>query len=150
ELGQPKTRDLAFRLFRSRRLVGAALRALAVATAPLRRNGVLRLPAIGRLARGQLSWRTPPAIPFRPARARLSRRLPQGALAETEVTGKTVGIFLQCLTDRLAPAIAESTVALLEAAGARVVVPETQHCCGLPAFDSGDWPAARRMARQTI
>jgi Fe-S oxidoreductase len=43
-----------------------------------------------------------------------------------------------------------ATVRVLEASGARVVVPPRQHCCGLPALDAGDLPTARRMARQTI
>src|SRR5581483_3094923 len=36
------------------------------------------------------------------------------------------------------------------ACGARVVVPTSQHCCGLPAFDSGDWARAKVMAKATI
>jgi Fe-S oxidoreductase len=43
-----------------------------------------------------------------------------------------------------------ATVRVLEATGARVIVPPHQHCCGLPALDAGDLPTARRMARQTI
>jgi Fe-S oxidoreductase len=61
-----------------------------------------------------------------------------------------VAYFIQCLTDRLYPPMAEATVRVLQACGARVVVPAAQHCCGLPAFDSGDWDHAKAMARQTI
>jgi Fe-S oxidoreductase len=31
-----------------------------------------------------------------------------------------------------------------------VVVPQTQHCCGLPQLDSGDRRGARRLAKRTI
>ena len=40
--------------------------------------------------------------------------------------------------------MAESTVRIIQACGAEVVVPISQHCCGLPAFDSGDWDSAAR------
>jgi L-lactate dehydrogenase complex protein LldF len=143
-------RRLALRAFESRRFVGLASRLAAVATAPFRRRNMLTLPGVGPL-RKQLSWRTPPAFPFTPARDRLapSRRAAPPS-ARTDLSGKRVTLFLQCVTDRLAPEIAVAAAALLEAAGARVDVPSAQHCCGLPAFDSGDRPSARRMARRTI
>ena len=43
----------------------------------------------------------------------------------------------------------DAAVKLLEDAGCRVVVPE-QTCCGQPAFNSGDRPNAKAIARQTI
>src|SRR5262249_20689947 len=58
--------------------------------------------------------------------------------------------FIQCVTDRLAPEQALAAVRLLQACGARVVVPTAQHCCGLPHIDSGDRRGARHLARQTI
>jgi Fe-S oxidoreductase len=69
---------------------------------------------------------------------------------ETDASGSRVTLFLQCITDRLAPEIAVATAALLHAAGCQVIVPDDQHCCGLPAFDAGDQRTAARMARQTI
>ncbi len=149
-LPQPFLRRFGMRLFTSRRLMGAAARAAGVATAPFRRGGSLRVPAVTKTIRDQVRWRTPPAIPVQPARAKLKSRRPQPVLGHTGLTGRKVSLFIQCLTDRAAPDIAVATVALLEAAGAEVHVAESQHCCGLPAFDSGDWPNARTMARQTI
>jgi Fe-S oxidoreductase len=61
-----------------------------------------------------------------------------------------VAYFVQCLTDRLYPAMGEATIAVLRACGAEVTCPAAQHCCGLPAIDSGDKAIARSMARQTI
>jgi Fe-S oxidoreductase len=61
-----------------------------------------------------------------------------------------VAYFVQCVTDRFAPEQAAAAVRVLRACGAKVVVPEGQHCCGLPALDAGDRASARAMARQTI
>lgn len=150
KLRAPISRRFALRAFASRRLVGAASRAAAAATAPFRRGNVLRVPGVSKLVREQTTWRTPPAIPLRPARARLKHHGRRAAHGTTALDGRRVSLFLQCLTDRVAPDIATATVALLEAAGAEVHIPRSQHCCGLPAYDSGDWENARRMARQTI
>ena len=66
------------------------------------------------------------------------------------VRGAVVDLFTQCLANRLMPATVDSTARLIEAGGREVHVPADQHCCGLPAFDAGDWNTARTMARQTI
>ena len=95
-------------------------------------------------------WRRLPPIPWRGARRRISGRRPQQAIATTDASGRTVSLFLQCLSDALLPEAADAAARLLEAAGARVDLPRKQHCCGLPAFDAGDWATARRMAKQTI
>jgi len=101
-----------------------------------------------------LRWRTPPALAARPARAMLIGRdlaVEQSApLAQSGAHGLTVAYFIQCVTDGFAPEQASAAVKILRACGARVVVPEGQHCCGLPALDTGDAATARAMARQTI
>jgi iron-sulfur cluster protein len=101
-----------------------------------------------------LSWRTPPALARRPARDRRFGRafgpLPGGPLAASLPPGTTVAYFVQCLTDRFAPEQAAATVKILRRCGAVVVTPERQHCCGLPAVDSGDRATALAMAKQTI
>jgi Fe-S oxidoreductase len=104
-------------------------------------------------------WRSLPVPAKSPARDFLfdgaSEGVPEAPrlappLLETGATGQTVAYFIQCLTDRLYPAMAEATVRIMQACGAEVVVPTAQHCCGLPAFDSGDWERAKGMARATI
>jgi L-lactate dehydrogenase complex protein LldF len=101
-----------------------------------------------------LRWRTLPALAARPARAMLRERAlavaESAPLAQSGAHGLTVAYFIQCVTDRFAPEQATAAVKVLRACGARVVVPEGQHCCGLPALDAGDPPTARAMARQTI
>jgi len=71
-------------------------------------------------------------------------------MVRSGVEGLKVAYFIQCITDRLFPDMAEALVRVLQACGAEVTTPRGQHCCGLPAFDAGDLPRARRMARQTI
>jgi Fe-S oxidoreductase len=74
----------------------------------------------------------------------------EGPWARSGARGKTVAYFIQCVTDRFAPEQALAAVRVLQACGARVVVPASQHCCGLPQLDSGDRPGARRLAKRTI
>jgi Fe-S oxidoreductase len=57
---------------------------------------------------------------------------------------------VQCLTDWLYPEMGVDIVDVLRGLGARVVFPEQQHCCGLPALDSGALEQGKQMARQTI
>jgi len=102
----------------------------------------------------QVSWRTPPALASRPARDRLVGRRPaparHGPLADSDAKGLRVAYFIQCVTDRFFPEMAEATVRVIEACGAGVIVPSGQHCCGLPAYDAGDRPRALSMAKQTV
>jgi Fe-S oxidoreductase len=62
----------------------------------------------------------------------------------------TVAFFIQCLTDRLYPEMAQSVVDVLAGCGARVTIPTGQHCCGLVADDAGDRPTAIALAKATI
>lgn len=48
------------------------------------------------------------------------------------------------------PKVGFATVALLEAAGCEVVVPEDQTCCGQPAWNAGDAPGAAALAKRVI
>jgi L-lactate dehydrogenase complex protein LldE len=61
-----------------------------------------------------------------------------------------VGLFVTCLVDLVRPRIGFATLRLLEAAGAEVVVPSGQTCCGQPGYNSGDLPAARALARKLV
>lgn len=61
-----------------------------------------------------------------------------------------VGLFVTCLVDLMRPGIGFATLKLLESAGCTVTVPETQTCCGQPAFNAGDMPAAAALARKAI
>ncbi len=68
----------------------------------------------------------------------------------TLTSGPHVGLFVTCLVDLTRPSVGFATLKLLEAAGCRVSVPESQTCCGQPAYNSGDNPDTADIARQVI
>jgi L-lactate dehydrogenase complex protein LldE len=61
-----------------------------------------------------------------------------------------VGLFATCLMNLFRPNVGFAAVKLLEEAGCVVEVPTNQTCCGQPGYNSGDYEAARDLARQTI
>lgn len=63
------------------------------------------------------------------------------------MTERSVQLFATCLGDLFLPDAVSDTVWLLEQAGYRVEFPESQVCCGQPAFNAGHHRAARRVAR---
>jgi L-lactate dehydrogenase complex protein LldE len=62
----------------------------------------------------------------------------------------SVGLFVTCLVDLFRPSVGFAAIKLLEDAGAVVEVPESQTCCGQPAYNSGDRDDARAIARAVI
>lgn len=113
-------------------------------------------PIHGRLVTGapipaEHAWRTPPSPAPRPARETIRPRLVEdGPFAESAARGLKVAYFVQCLTDRLYPEMAQAVVDTISACGATVIVPQDQHCCGLIADDAGDRPGALALAKATI
>lgn len=148
--GLPWYKQVAFDLWSRPALFDGAARAASVIQRPMVRDGFIRKLPLPE----SLSWRTTPALAATPARDRLIGRKPApatgGPIAGSAAKGLTVAYFIQCITDRFLPEMAEATVRVIEACGAGVIVPEGQHCCGLPAYDSGDNRHARAMAKQTI
>ncbi|HCZ16828.1 MAG TPA: Fe-S oxidoreductase [Candidatus Accumulibacter sp.] len=61
-----------------------------------------------------------------------------------------VALFVTCLVDLLRPSVGFAAIELLEAARCTVEVPETQTCCGQPAYNAGDRAAAVALARKTV
>ena len=61
-----------------------------------------------------------------------------------------VGLFATCLVDLFRPNVGFAAVKLLEEAGCEVEVPPLQTCCGQPAYNSGDFPTSREVAKQVI
>lgn len=76
----------------------------------------------------------------------------QGAITPTArlQPGDSVHLMLTCLCDAFFPRAAMAAVRLLESRGYGVVFEEAQTCCSQPAFNSGDWGAARRVARHFL
>lgn len=114
------------RVLRMRTLIGAGSAALAV----LQR---LPIPKPGRVA-GLRKLRVG------------SRWYGRVAFAETVEKG-TVGLLSGCVMDAWFGPVHDATVAVLQRAGYRVVVPEGQTCCGALAAHDGQAEAARSMAR---
>jgi len=63
---------------------------------------------------------------------------------------RTVRLMTTCLCDLFYDDVARATVEVLEHLGCEVEVPSAQTCCAQPAFNAGDWTAARRVARHTL
>ena len=61
-----------------------------------------------------------------------------------------VGLFVTCLVDLFRPSIGFAAIKLLQDAGAAVEVPESQTCCGQPAYNSGDRADAKAIAKAVI
>jgi L-lactate dehydrogenase complex protein LldE len=61
-----------------------------------------------------------------------------------------VGLFVTCLVDLMRPSVGFAALRLLEAAGAEVVVPPAQTCCGQPAYNAGDRKDARALAAKLV
>jgi len=66
------------------------------------------------------------------------------------VSKPRVSLFITCLADQLYPEVGLSTVKLLRRLGCDVDFPESQVCCGQPAFNSGYTGEARRVARGLV
>ena len=60
-----------------------------------------------------------------------------------------VRLMLTCLCDAFYGEVGRATVRVLEHAGCDVEFDERQTCCGQPAFNSGDWESAARVAAHT-
>ncbi len=63
---------------------------------------------------------------------------------------KTVQLMMTCLCDAFFDDVARATHEVLESLGIEVIVPESQTCCGQPAFNGGDWASARQVIRHTL
>jgi L-lactate dehydrogenase complex protein LldE len=61
-----------------------------------------------------------------------------------------VALFVTCVADQVFPDTAQAAVRVLEAAGAHVVFPPQQTCCGQPALTAGEPEAAARLARHHL
>ena len=61
-----------------------------------------------------------------------------------------VGFFAGCLINYMLPNIGEASLKLIEKAGASVIVPPDQHCCGMPALGMGDVETAKSLALKNL
>ncbi len=61
-----------------------------------------------------------------------------------------VQLFIPCFIDQLYPQTAFNTMKILEMAGCKVHYNPGQTCCGQPAFNSGYWNEAGKLARKFL
>lgn len=61
-----------------------------------------------------------------------------------------IGLFVTCLVDLMRPSVGFAAIKLLEQAGCEVFVPDTQTCCGQPAWNAGADKDAAALARSVI
>lgn len=66
--------------------------------------------------------------------------------AKGEVRGR-VAYFIGCATNYLYPETGEAVIKVLTASGYEVIIPEDQHCCGIPALAHGEMEAAQEAVR---
>jgi len=147
ERGLPWYKRAAFAVWRDPRVFDRVARLASLAPA----GAVSRAH---RLLPRAWSWRALPPLARRPARDRCLGRVFEpdsvGPWVASGARGLTVAYFVQCVADRCAPEQVDAALRVLRACGARVAVPEGQHCCGLPMLDAGDLATARALAKQTI
>lgn len=115
-------------------------------------------------ARGLFLKNVPPesGLHFRFPTPGLDRRRWLPALASTpflsdlreisnkKATGPRVALFVGCVANFMRTESARAAVRILEAAGARIVIPRNQVCCGKPAYGAGDQDAALHAARANL
>ncbi|WP_395726602.1 FAD-binding and (Fe-S)-binding domain-containing protein [Nakamurella sp.] len=135
-------------------------------------NGLLRLPAL-RVAAGidrrrpapalahrtfRRGWRAGPVHQILPGVAGRLRRSPasrprRGAVELGDpVTdpAPTVLLWVDSFTNAMDPDAGDAAVAVLRAAGYRVITPDAAACCGLTWITTGQLPAARRRLTRLI
>lgn len=61
-----------------------------------------------------------------------------------------VALFVTCLVDLFRPSVGFAAMKLMEEAGCKVSVPNSQTCCGQPTYNSGDRKNTVQIARQVI
>ena len=62
----------------------------------------------------------------------------------------TVVLFVDTFTEHFSPEVGTATVAVLEAAGYTVTLPDQATCCGLTWISTGQLDGARRQVRRTV
>ncbi|MBC2711884.1 MAG: (Fe-S)-binding protein [Desulfosarcina sp.] len=65
-------------------------------------------------------------------------------------SGLKVALFTGCLIDKMFPAIAHSTIKVLDHFGVGIYLPENQGCCGIPALAGGDLPTFQKLLAHNL
>lgn len=65
-------------------------------------------------------------------------------------SGPRVAFYAGCGVNYLMPNVGTASIDVLRRAGATVMVPQGQVCCGMPAYSAGDLASAREMALKNL
>ncbi|MBI5827268.1 MAG: (Fe-S)-binding protein [Deltaproteobacteria bacterium] len=65
-------------------------------------------------------------------------------------SGPRVAFYAGCGVNYLMPNVGSASIDVLKRAGATVIVPQGQVCCGMPAYSTGDLGSAREMALKNL
>ena len=108
-----------------------------------------RAPVLGRLARAAVGMDQQRQIPTfgRETFKSWFFRRPRPAVADD---APAVVLWPDTFNNYLEPRVAQSAVAVLEAAGRRVIVPQGWACCGRPVYDFGMLDVGERLLTNTI
>lgn len=79
-----------------------------------------------------------------------SVRFSRWAQTRRPVSVPDVVLFSTCTVEYHEPGVGQAAVKVLEHQGLSVAIPEGQRCCGMPALDGGDIPAAVDRARSNL
>lgn len=142
--GMPLLKRIVFRALKHRRLF-----ALSMKTAPLLQGLALKATvkkegALPRLPMGLDMKRLLAPVAEKPLRRMYSERV------TVENPRATVAFFTGCTINYIYPEIGAAIVEVLRNNNINVVIPAEQHCCGTPAYVSGDAATAKELARATV
>lgn len=65
-------------------------------------------------------------------------------------SGPKIGLFVGCVGNFIRPQSSFSAIRLLQSAGAEIVIPPDQVCCGKPASGAGDDETGRYLAQRNL
>lgn len=65
-------------------------------------------------------------------------------------SGLKAALFTGCLIDKMFPAIAHSTIKVLDHLGVGIYLPDNQGCCGIPALSSGDLATFHKLLAHNL
>ncbi|MCG8566718.1 MAG: LUD domain-containing protein, partial [Desulfobacterales bacterium] len=143
EAGHPLKSILLGKVLKNRKLFHGLLRTARAAQKPVT-GGTPYLRHLPLVLSSDHNFRALPAIAEIPFRDRFAH-LPQPARPE-----KTIALFAGCVQDFVYPEQLEAAMAGFFQAKVRVIFPEKQSCCGLPALMMGEKEAAREVALQNL
>ncbi|MGP3922682.1 FAD-binding and (Fe-S)-binding domain-containing protein [Streptomyces sp. 8N616] len=104
-------------------------------------------PSPGREAGPESASSATPPAGAAPAEPRSGRTPGHTAISARE---RTVVLWPDTFTNYLSPSVGQAAVAVLEAAGLRVVLPPKGVCCGLTWVSTGQLGRARKVMRRTL